>query len=101
MAPAALGSSGDAVGMFCTRWGLDTMAEGVLRKLDPQLQQRVMSQFAPKDVSRGASIPFMGFVKSVANSAPLVQAPMVQQVLGGVAHSADGSDGLSAFVNQW
>merc|ERR1719169_300998 len=54
---------------FVIQWGLDKQAQDALVALDPATQQRVMDGFAPRDVSRGASAAFMGFVRSVAGNA--------------------------------
>merc|ERR1719329_1161974 len=59
------GSPDDACADFAYQWGLDERAQEMLYALDPDLQSRVMSGFAPKDLSKGASAAFMGFVMSV------------------------------------
>lgn len=60
---------GDALEDFVERWQLDTKARDMLYNLDPELQQRVMEGFAPKDVSRGASGALTAFARSVAGAA--------------------------------
>merc|ERR1719272_1206945 len=85
----------DPILTFVARWGLDSMAEDALRRLDPEKQHRVMSQFAPKDVARGASIPFMGFVKSVVSAGPMLQTPLP------APSGIESNSGLEAFVMQW
>merc|ERR1712048_92527 len=76
-----------AVQAFVAKWGLDGRTQQMLHQLDAGAQQRVMSGFAPPDVSRGASAAFMGFAKSVAGSST----PM-----GQIAQSP-----VDAFVAQW
>lgn len=62
-------STGDPhIDGFAAQWSLDAKAVEALTRLDPDSQQKVMSGFAPKDVSRGASLALMGFMRSVAGS---------------------------------
>jgi len=48
---------------FIFRWGLDRQASNFLHNMDALGQQRVIAEFAPSDVSQGASKAFMTFAK--------------------------------------
>merc|ERR1712048_1160257 len=54
---------------FVDRWQLDPRAQQLLTSLDPDMMDKVMRDFAPKDVSGGASKAFSGFVRAVQNRA--------------------------------
>jgi len=83
---------------FVTHWGLDQKSQDVLSTLDPNLQQKVMSSFQPKDLTRANQI-FMGFVKSVR--APGGAA--AQQAFGGhlQAPGGTGNPVIDGFLIQW
>jgi len=78
-------STGDpTIDAFCNSWGLDSKAVETLVSLDIETQSRIMTGFTPKDVTRGASAVFMGFVRSLlAGTGKGV--PGVGQVHGGAA----------------
>merc|ERR1712079_725369 len=86
------------VDLFVRHWGLDAQAQQALMRLDTQTQHRVMSDFAPTDVSRGASAAFMGFVRSVAMTAERrhsgPSAPLEASV-------RTGNPAIDAFIQQW
>lgn len=93
--------TGDAsVDEFMAYWGLDHKAAEALARLDPEMQRRVMNGFSPKDVSRGASIAFMGFLKSVAGSAAMNQGVLQQQV-SPMAGGSTGDAQIDEFVARW
>merc|ERR1712113_319365 len=50
---------------FVAKWALDERAEASLRGADAETQQRLITSFAPKDLSRGSSVALMGFLKHV------------------------------------
>lgn len=106
------GGQNEAAAMFAEKWGLDTAAQNVLMNLDSDVQQRVMSGFSPKDVSRGASVAFMGFVKSITGGAmprmqPHVQtqAPQTQTIVLGqwrpVEPSTPTTPTTTVTLGQW
>lgn len=94
---------------FVAQWGLDGAAQKALLAVEPEFQQRVMSGFSPKDISRGASIPFMGFIKSVTGGGGATTgaqalgggAPTARQAFGGGSAQATGDAAIDAFVAQW
>eukprot|EP00928_Gymnodinium_smaydae_P058721 TRINITY_DN4191_c0_g1_i2.p1 TRINITY_DN4191_c0_g1~~TRINITY_DN4191_c0_g1_i2.p1 ORF type:complete len:624 (-),score=101.20 TRINITY_DN4191_c0_g1_i2:77-1783(-) len=57
-----------AIDEFLAKWGLDSKSQQVLLSLDPAMQERVISSFAPPNAAR-ANPMFMGFVKSLAGNA--------------------------------
>merc|ERR1719214_307879 len=73
--------------LFIVKWDLDMLAQDVLLKLDADTQMRVIRDFHPKDISKGASVALMGFVKSILGSQPLAN--------GGP------EDPLTQFVTRW
>lgn len=102
------GKSGVATGNaaidgFVAQWGLDGKSQDVLCSLDPVLQQRVMSDFRPTNISRVNQM-FMGFVKSVTNK---LSAPTAQEAYEGSSSSflhtpaTSGNAALDGFVLQW
>jgi len=87
---------GQTIEGFVAQWGLDDKAQMALLALDPEIQQRVMTDFHPTDMSR-ASAMFMGFVKSVGGKGR--GAPTAQQAFGASAAQSDMD--ISGFVAQW
>lgn len=53
---------------FLARWGLDFAAHAVILDQSPEVQARVMAEFAPKPGTRDVNRLFYGFIKSVRSS---------------------------------
>jgi len=86
-----------AIDGFVMQWGLDGKSQEVLINLDPVVQQRVISDFQPPDISRANQI-FMGFVKSVINrGGGGGGAPSAQQAFGAPPMQQASGDGLSGM----
>merc|ERR1711957_142215 len=69
-APQGLGAiggmvTGDLAG-FVAQWRLNADAQNILMQMVPEAQQKVMSQFAPRDTSTDVSNIFMKFAQNVA-----------------------------------
>lgn len=54
---------------FIQTWGLDESSQVMLLQLDPQVQQQVMQDFAPKPHTQDVNRLFHGFVRSVGSRA--------------------------------
>jgi len=100
--------SQNEINAFVANWDLDTKAHQTLLQLDSSAQRRVIDGFSPKDVSRGASAAFMGFVKSVANSSGGgwrgTGAPTAAQAFAPSNVSVGGSSAtpeIDNFVTTW
>jgi hypothetical protein len=97
---------------FVMKWSLSAEAQAALQGLDPAMQNKVISEFAPRDASRDCNPLFHKFVQGLAakgkgkgkpagfrapypyNASP---APMARGGGGG----AGGSATAAAFVAQW
>mmetsp|Transcript_4886 Transcript_4886/g.14188 ORF Transcript_4886/g.14188 Transcript_4886/m.14188 type:complete len:600 (-) Transcript_4886:59-1858(-) len=54
---------------FLNRWGLDEAAHAMIVEQAPEVQARVMAEFAPKPGTRDVNRLLHGFIRSVRNSA--------------------------------
>merc|ERR1712216_323366 len=114
-AHASVYAAVDAENAFVEQWGLDAKAVDALHRLDAVAKQRVMAAFAPNDTSRGASVAFMGFAKSVAATAPRAAFNGSGGLNAATAHGGsewsgptlqgsglvNGEVAVDAFVEQW
>lgn len=74
---------------FVDIWQLDDRAQTLLCSLDPDMMEKVMRDFAPKDISGGASKAFSGFVRALQKkaqdaAAALAAQPPLLALTGGV-----------------
>jgi len=95
-----IANTGDpTIDLFCNSWSLDGKAVETLVSLDPETKSRVMSSFTPKDVTRGASAAFMGFVKGMIAGTGR-GASGAGQAHGGVALPISNPS-IQQFVDSW
>merc|ERR1712113_1143580 len=76
---------------FVAKWALDERAEASLRGADAETQQRLITSFAPKDLSRGSSVALMGFLKHVRTKVAEEQEGKRQALLARI----------QTFVDMW
>jgi len=87
--PSASNAQDRAVVEFCARWRLDTEAQNLLRnqyQAAPEVAEKIMQLFSPRDTSRDANGIFLRFANSViasprqqhmdTNVSPSVQRPI-------------------------
>jgi len=72
------------INTFLAKWSVDARAEASFRAADPETQAKVMASFAPKDLSRGASIALMGFLKHVRAKVAEEQEARRQAILAAI-----------------
>jgi len=83
---------------FVEKWGLDSISQEQLLKLDADTKRRVITGFAPPDYSK-ANKMFMGFLKSVANTSAAYATGNVGGVSSyGQSPNFTGDMSIDAFV---
>jgi len=95
-------NTGDpTIDAFCNSWGLDSKAVELLVSLDPETQSRIMNGFTPKDVTRGASAAFMGFVRGLLSGTGKGAQSGWQNHGGAALPMAIGDPAIQEFVETW
>uniref|UniRef100_A0A7S4WCL7 Uncharacterized protein n=1 Tax=Alexandrium monilatum TaxID=311494 RepID=A0A7S4WCL7_9DINO len=73
-APQSSGAPGlprfQDVPSFISHWGLDAAAQAALQQLAPDMQAKVLSDFAPKAGTRDVNRLFHGFIRSIQTTFP-------------------------------
>merc|ERR1719476_7086 len=63
---AEKGSGMNVLTAFLSKWQLNTESQSILMAMDPEMQAKVMREFAPRDLSRDCNALFLKFASGVA-----------------------------------
>jgi len=72
----------DAVSDFVTRWRLNEEAQTLISGVPPEVQQKIVLEFSPRDTERDANAIFLKFAR-------------------GVSQAYQGTEELQSFITQW